>query len=105
METIRLFLLKIILSAIVLNIILAENTAAYSTIPEDYRKLTNKYKQRTVPTTTAFRRNWSQQLDITNIYKNVPPYLVFNQKVGAYYPFYKNPHENTRRTGIQKTRQ
>lgn len=102
---VTLLSLQIILSAIILNAILADNTAAYSTISEDDRKITNNYHQQTAPSRIAFRRNWSQQSGNTNIYKNVPPYLVFNQKVGAYYPYYKNPHEILRRFGVQKTRQ
>nr|XP_026490763.1 uncharacterized protein LOC113396894 [Vanessa tameamea] len=106
MEAIRLFLLKIILSAIVLNIILAGNTMAYNTISSVDRKSANNYQRQSMPSAGTYKRNWSLRSKNTKSYTNVPPYLVFNQKVGAYYPYYKYPYENNiRRTGTQRTRQ
>ncbi|CAH2241982.1 jg9098 [Pararge aegeria aegeria] len=96
MEAVRLFLLKIILSAVVLNIIIVKNTAAYSNIS------TNDGRQDKSP----HRKSWSSKSSNTEAYKYMPPYLVFNKKVGAYYPYFKYPGDNNlRRMGAHKSRQ
>nr|XP_034835536.1 uncharacterized protein LOC117992000 [Maniola hyperantus] len=98
MEAVRLFLLKIILSSIVLNLIIARNTAAYNTISTNDRK---HHQDKSV-----HRRNWSPKSSNTELYKHMPPYLVFNRKVGAYYPYFKYPGDNNlRRMGVHKPKQ
>lgn len=45
------------------------------------------------------QRSWSGYKN----YNNPPPYLVFNRKLGAYYPYYSFPTENNiRRSRIRK---
>ncbi|CAG9124101.1 unnamed protein product [Plutella xylostella] len=57
-------------------------------------KLKNKVKRQ------ANRRSWTGYKN----YGNPPPYLVYNKKIGAYYPYYKFPIENNvRRSGARNT--
>ncbi|CAG4986892.1 unnamed protein product [Colias eurytheme] len=92
MDNIRLFLLRIILTSIIISILIARETQAYSTIPSNSRHSdVSNYN------TGTQRRNWSKsQLS------NLPPYLVLNRKTGSYFPYYKFPYENSlRRKTVQ----
>lgn len=64
----------------------------YSMSKHDYRHLEKLHKQ---TKRSAHGRSWPKAN-----YGNygLPPYLVYNGKVGAYYPYFKYPENAVRRT-------
>lgn len=57
-------------------------------------KLSKKTKRST------YSRNWkSSSYGDSN---SMPPYLVYNRKIGAYYPYFKYPSENNVRRKMRK---
>lgn len=49
---------------------------------------------------SAYARSWSSKE-----YTFMPPYLVFNRKTGAYYPYYTQHGNNIRRNAVKSSRQ
>ncbi|KAJ0174224.1 hypothetical protein K1T71_010370 [Dendrolimus kikuchii] len=49
---------------------------------------------------STYSRSWkSSSYDSSN---NMPPYLVYNRKIGAYYPYFKYPSESNVRRNMRK---
>ncbi|CAG5048776.1 unnamed protein product [Parnassius apollo] len=113
MEAVRLFLLKVILTAILFNIFVATNanTLIHNNIPSssasDVRHRThfehhsNRLKQ--LRSSRNFQeKNWSSKASNYNALNSLPPYLVYNRKLGSYYPYY--PKQNSIRRNMVKNR-
>lgn len=64
-------------------------------IEKKHKKLTKKSKR----DAGYNRKYWakSSNFGYGGYSSNLPLYLVFNRKVGAYYPYYKYPKENNLR--------
>ncbi|XP_026763452.2 uncharacterized protein LOC113521964 [Galleria mellonella] len=116
MEKIFVTLAVILLVSVILNTVMAHerseytkqintSTAVLSKMKPDIvqdvidKKSIKKHKK---SKRNAYRRNWSSKL--MNYGGYMPPYLVFNRKVGAYYPYYNYPKEQgiTRRNMYTK---
>ncbi|KAJ2948633.1 hypothetical protein O0L34_g7888 [Tuta absoluta] len=129
MENVNLFLLRLILTAVVLNVVAAkkakETIIAHRnedssevaslrhdhhdfylnpTLDEEPRKRKHGKKPKKAKRETYGRYGkWSSKSSNAGYGSeeysgSLPLYLVFNRKVGAYYPFYKYPKESHRRS-------
>ncbi|KAL0869764.1 hypothetical protein ABMA27_005992 [Loxostege sticticalis] len=119
MENTRLYILRIILACIILNaIFVAEakkktkhhhhNVSSTTNNAHQTRKNqeapeiaghNHNHKHAKKTKRSAYSRSWSSKE-----YSRMPPYLVFNRKVGAYYPYYINPNDNNiRRSLVRQT--
>lgn len=78
-----------------MNVVLAKRNTEYNTISTFDGKF--KPMSQRVNYAKAYRRSSSTKSNNTDFYKNMPPYLVFNKKSGAYYPYFKFPYENNLR--------
>ncbi|CAK1584353.1 unnamed protein product [Parnassius mnemosyne] len=112
METVRLFLLKVILMAIIFNISVATNANPLihnipSSITSDVRHKThveqhsNKLQQQR--NSRNFKeKSWSPRSSNYGDFNSLPPYLVYNRKLGSYYPYY--PKQNSIRRNMVQNR-
>ncbi|XP_028177582.1 uncharacterized protein LOC114365242 [Ostrinia furnacalis] len=111
MNNVRLYILRLVLACIILNAILvAEAKKKHHNVPattavhqaskhQDISKIKNIHKPKHPKKSkrSTYRRSWSSKE-----YSYMPPYLVFNRKVGAYYPYYVNPENNNRRSMVAR---
>ncbi|KPJ14712.1 hypothetical protein RR48_06886 [Papilio machaon] len=106
MDSIKLFLLKIILSAVLFNIVIAATKNNYkyrngmSNEVYDHRTR-NSNSNNLRSSSGAYDRNWSTKLS-SYAPQGLPPYLVYNRKLGSYFPYYPQQN-NIRRNAINES--
>ncbi|KAG6456507.1 hypothetical protein O3G_MSEX009792 [Manduca sexta] len=102
---------SILLKFILIVVLLAITTSAKHI--RSGNKLAMKHNHSEKPQNNIIDLKYSKHLKKRNVYRswsrssssqayNMPPYLVFNKKLGAYYPFFKYPNENSMRRSMYK---